>query len=142
MCKLGDIIVINKYIGDDGKEITKHSFIVINDKPEFIEGFEYDFVANAMSSFKSEEQRMQKLSLEENLEVVSNDIISNIPKNNKNGYVKANQLTYFDKSKINYYILGHITDELKEELILLIIALNQKNKLVNNINNLQKEIHN
>lgn len=31
MCKVGDIIVVDKYIGDDGKEVNKHSFIVIDD---------------------------------------------------------------------------------------------------------------
>lgn len=37
MCKLGDIIVVNKYIGDDGKKIGKHSFIVIDDNPDSIQ---------------------------------------------------------------------------------------------------------
>ena len=41
MCKLGDIIVVNKYIGDDGKEIGTHSFIVIDDNPNCIKGLEY-----------------------------------------------------------------------------------------------------
>lgn len=54
MCKLGDIIVVNRYVGDDGKNINKHSFVVINDKPGFIEGLHYDFISNVMSSFKSE----------------------------------------------------------------------------------------
>ena len=92
MCKLGDIIVVKNYIGDDGKKISQHSFVVINDKPDFIEGLNYDFVANVMSSFKSEEQRIKKLRFEENLEVVSNDMISKLPKNKKSGFIKADQL--------------------------------------------------
>ena len=76
MCKLGDIIVVNKYIGDDGKIINKHSFVVINDQPGFIENLDYDFVTNVMSSFKSEEQRIKKLRFEENIEILSENIIS------------------------------------------------------------------
>lgn len=34
MCKLGDIIVVNKYKGENGKEISRHSFIVIDDNPD------------------------------------------------------------------------------------------------------------
>ena len=67
MCKLGDIIVIKKYIGDDGEIINRHSFVVINDKPGFIEGLNYDLVSNVMSSFKNEEHRMRKLKFEENV---------------------------------------------------------------------------
>jgi len=55
MCKLGDIIVVDEFIGEDGKKVCRHSFIVINDKPGFIEGLGYDFVVNVMSSFKNEE---------------------------------------------------------------------------------------
>jgi len=136
MCKLGDIIVIKKYKGDDGKVINKHSFVVINDKPGFIEGLEYDFIANALSSFKSEEHRLQKLKFRENLEYIGNAIISSLPTNSKNGFIKANQLIYFDKETIDFYVLGHISDELLDELLMLILALNSKNKLINNICNL------
>jgi len=37
MCKIGDIIVIEKYIGEDGKMIYRHSFVVINDKKGYID---------------------------------------------------------------------------------------------------------
>ena len=67
MCKIGDIIVIDKYIGDDGKEISKHSFIEINDQPDFIEGLKYDFVTNVMSSFKNIEHKIKKLKFMENI---------------------------------------------------------------------------
>ena len=46
MCKLGDIIVIKEFKDKNGIIIPKHSFVVINDEPEFIEGFAYDFIAN------------------------------------------------------------------------------------------------
>ena len=54
MCKMGDIIVVNKYIGDDGKEIGKHSFVVINDEGGTISGLDYTMVSSAISSFKNE----------------------------------------------------------------------------------------
>ena len=38
MCKLGDIIVIDKYYGEDGAELSKHSFVVINDKNGIVLG--------------------------------------------------------------------------------------------------------
>lgn len=136
MCKLGDIIVVEKYFGDDGKKISRHSFVVINDKPDFIEGLKYDLVTNVMSSFKNEEQRNKKLRLMENVEIISDDIISSKKTNRKSGFIKANQLVYFDKSKIKYYVLGHISDELLDKLMIIIIMLAQKNKLYNNLNNL------
>ena len=69
MCKLGDIIVVNKYIGEDGKEIGKHSFIVIDDNPDCIRGLDYSHVTTVISSFKNEEQRKRKLNYKENLEI-------------------------------------------------------------------------
>lgn len=102
MCKIGDIIVIKEYLGDDGKNINKqHSFVVIDDNQDKVGGISYDFVANVMSSFKNEEHRNYKLSFKENLEITSDNIVSeNI--NEKTGYIKADQLFYFDKNKINY----------------------------------------
>lgn len=138
MCKLGDIIVINKYIGDDGKEISKHSFIVVNDKPGFIEGLQYDLIANVMSSFKNDEQRMKKLKFEENVEILSKHIISSIPINNKNGFVKADQLFYFDKNKIEYYVFGHIDEELLDELTMIIVSLSKKGALKQITSNLKE----
>lgn len=137
MCKLGDIIVVNNYIGDDGKLINKHSFVVINDKPGFIEGLQYDLVTNVMSSFKSEEQRMKKLKFEENVEIVSEQIISDIPTNNKSGFIKADQLIYFDKKKIDYYVLGRISEELLDELAMIIVSLSKKGVLKNNTSNIK-----
>lgn len=78
MCKIGDIIVVRKYIGDDNKIIDKqHSFVVIDDNPDVVEGISYDLVTNIMSSFKDEEHRKRKLSYKENLEITSDDIVSN-----------------------------------------------------------------
>lgn len=142
MCKLGDIIVVNNYIREDGMVIGKHSFIVVNDKPDFIEGLGYDLVTNVMSSFKNEEQKNRKLRFMENIEIISDDIISNKNINKKSGFVKADQLIYFDKSKIDYYVLGHISDELLDELIMIIMILAKSNKLRNNLNNIKETVVN
>ena len=137
MCKLGDIIVIDEFIGEDGIKIQRHSFVVINDKPGFIEGMRYDFVANIMSSFKSKRHKYNKLRFEENLEIISDSIISKFSKNNKKGFIKANQLFYFDKNKIKYYVMGRISDDLLDDLIILIIFLTKKGKLKDNIFNIK-----
>lgn len=142
MCKLGDIIVVDEYIGEDGIKIDKHSFVVINDKPDFIEGLKYDLVTNVMSSFKSEEHKNKKLRFMENVEIVSENIISDKKYNQKSGFIKADQLIYFDKSKINYYVLGHISEELLDELMMIIMILAKNDKLRNNLNNIQETVTN
>ena len=48
MCKVGDVIVIDKYISDDGTVLSRHSFVVIDDNADEIKGLKYDFVANVM----------------------------------------------------------------------------------------------
>ncbi len=137
MCKVGDIIVVNKYIGDDGKEIKRHSFVVIDDNHSEIGGLDYDFVSCVMSSFKDEEHRKRKLSFEENIEITSDDIISETA-NNKSGYIKADQLFYFDKNKLDYYVFASVEPDLLDELIRIIIHLQVKNKLKQNTKNLQQ----
>ena len=56
MCQIGDIIIINQY-KDRNNVISKHSFVVIDDENGTIQGLLYDFVANALSSFKKEYQK-------------------------------------------------------------------------------------
>lgn len=140
MCKLGDIIVVDEYVGDDEVIVSKHSFVVINDKSGFIEGLRYDLVTNVMSSFKNDEHKNRKLRFMENLEVISDDIVADKNKNGKSGFIKADQLIYFDKAKIKYYVLGHLDEKLLDELILLIIKLAECGKLVNNLNNLSDSV--
>ncbi len=95
-----------------------------------------------MSSFKNEEQKNRKLRFMENIEIISDDIISNKNINKKSGFIKADQLIYFDKSKIDYYVLGHISDELLDELIMIIMILAKSNKLRNNLNNIKEAVAN
>jgi len=76
MCKIGDIIVIEKYIGEDGKMIHRHSFVVISDKEGYIEGLKYDLVTNVMSSFKNEKHKKKKLKYKQNVKIVDKNILS------------------------------------------------------------------
>ncbi len=128
MCKLGDIIVVNKYIGDDGKEIGTHSFIVIDDNPNCIKGLEYTHVTTVISSFKSEEQKRQKLSHKENMEITEFEK-NGTRKLKKPSYAKADKLFYFNKNKLDYYVFGRISDELLDELMKLILYLSDKDKI-------------
>lgn len=136
MCKLGDIIVVNKYIGDDGKEISKHSFIVIDDNPDCIKGLNYNLVTTVISSFKSEEQKKRKLQYKENMEICEFER-NGTKKFSKPSYIKADKLFYFDKEKLDYYVFGRISDDLLDELVKLIIELSNEEKLVQVTDNLK-----
>ena len=139
MCKVGDIIVINNYISEDGTVLPRHSFVVIDDNADEIRGLKYDFVANVMSSFKNEEQKQKKLSYKENIGVSSDDIISDT-KNGRDGYIKADQLYYFNKDELDYYVLATISDDLLDELIKLIVELEVENKLKQNTRNIEETV--
>lgn len=52
MCKIGDIILVKKY-KDKQNNLGKHSFIVIDDEKDTIEGMPYDMICNVLSSFKT-----------------------------------------------------------------------------------------
>lgn len=67
MCKIGDIIAIQKYIGDGNNKVNIHYFIVINDTNGKIEGLDFDIVATVMSSFKTKKHILKKLKYKENL---------------------------------------------------------------------------
>lgn len=106
MCSAGDIIVINKY-KDKGKCLNKHSFVVLKDEGGQIQGLEYDLICNVMSSFKNEEQRNRKLKYPGNFPVLFSDSV--IEKGNgKDGYIKAEQLYYFNKDKIDFIVIGSL----------------------------------
>ncbi len=135
MCKLGDIIVVKKFKDKKGVIVSKHSFVVINDEADFIEGFSYDFIANIMCSFHSEEHKNYKLSIKSNLEIPPKEKIGkNL--NTKEGYIRADELFYFNKKKINYKIIGRINDSFLNELVKLIIALDREQQLVKITDNL------
>ena len=120
MCKIGDIILIDNY-QDNGCVLNKHSFIVIDDQNGTIEGLPYDFIGNVLSSFKTPLQKQRKLSYEGNFPIANDDTVTN-PDNGKDGYVKTDQLYYFNKNKITYSVIGNV----KPEILNLIIDFIQE----------------
>lgn len=127
MCKLGDIIVVNSYKGEDGKDIGRHSFVVVDDEGGTISGLEYSLVASVISSFKNKEDKIKKLSYEGNFELSTDSIINK--KLKKESFVKADQAYYFKKDKLDYYVLGRLKDENLIKLLRLILLLSIDGKL-------------
>ena len=95
MCKLGDIIVVNKYIGDDGNIINRHSFVVVGNEKGVISGLDYDMVASTISSFKGQNHKKKKLKYKENMELPIDSMQEK--KLKKDSYVKSDQAHYFNK---------------------------------------------
>lgn len=115
MCKAGDIIVVEDY-QDNGKSLTRHSFVVISNQGGKIQGMAYDMICNVMSSFKSPEQRGKKLSYPGNLEfTVADEKLEE--GNTKTGYIKAEQFYYFIKAKLNYKVIGTLTEDFFNALL-------------------------
>lgn len=136
MCKLGDIIVVNKYVGENGQEIGRHSFIVVDDTPDCIKGLSYTHVTTVISSFKNDNHKKKKLRYKQNMEIQKFERKGLEYQFNKPSYIKADKLFYFDKSKLDYYVFGRISDELLNELLQLILSLDEKDKLEFVTNNL------
>ncbi len=109
MCKIGDIILVDNY-KDNGCNLNKHSFIVIEDENGTIEGVPYDFICNVMSSFKNDEQKLRKLRHPGNFPISHNDTVTD-PHNTKDGFVKTDQLYYFKKDNINFKVIGNVIPE-------------------------------
>ena len=137
MCKIGDIILVPKYIGDDNKIIHNHFFVVVNDENGKIEGLKFDIVGTVMSSFKNEANKEKKLKYEENIEITEEELNFSNHKA-RDGYVKADQLYYFDKSKICYYVIGQVDGDVLIRILEKIEYLDTKNKLKQNIENIRE----
>ena len=112
MCKIGDIILIERY-KDREKTLGRHSFVVIDDQNGEIQGLPYDKICNVFSSFKSEEQKKRKLSYPGNFPIANEDTNTR-PDNGKSGYIKTDQLYFFNKSKIEYTVIGNIQPDILE----------------------------
>lgn len=115
MCKVRDIILVDNYVSG-GKNLSKHSFVVVSDESGKIGGLSFDMVCNVMSSFKDEKQKQKKLSYPGNFPITHNDtVVTN--DNGKSGYIKTEQLYYFKKEKINYTVIGEVKEEIFDLLI-------------------------
>jgi len=91
-----------------------------------------------LCSFHNERHKRKKLKYKENLPVKEQRITGKRI-NNKKGYIKADQLYYFDKSKIEYKLLAHMDEKLLNELINLVIDLQTQGLLKPIITNIEKE---
>ena len=139
MCKIGDIIAVPQFIGDGNNFVGTHYFIVVNDKDGNIEGLDFNIVGAVMSSFKSEEKKKKKLKYEENMEIVEKDgKINN--KDLKDGYVKADQLHYFNKENTTYFVVGQVDGDVLIKLLELIEYLDTKGRLKQNLENLKEPV--
>ena len=115
MCTIGDIILIEAY-QHKGCTLPRHSFVVLNIEAGTIEGLDYDFVCNVLSSFKNEQQRVRKLGYPGNFEITYEDS-SVTSGNTKDGYVKAEQLYYFNYHKTKYTVIGKLHVEAFNRLV-------------------------
>lgn len=131
MCRIGDIVLIKEYKDVSGIEIKQHPFIIIDDENGQYKGFNIDFVGVAMSSFKSEEHRTEVLKHISNFEITVEDGAK------KDGYVKLNVIYYFDKSKIDYQVIGDINVETFNKILEVIEILDCREALKENFNNLK-----
>lgn len=122
MCKKGDIILVNEY-QDGDKLLTRHSFVVIDDEGGRVCGLNYDLVALVMSSFKDEQQRAHKMKYPGNFEVTAADEKMKSWAHGKDGYIKAEQFYYFDKSKLNFRVIGSLTEDTWSVLVEFIEVL-------------------
>lgn len=131
MCKVGDIIVVKNY-KSQGKEISKHSFVVLSTDKGRIQGLDFDLVCNVMSSFHSKEHRRRKIKYPGNFVYSANDENINYG-HGKDGYIKAEQFYYFDRSKIDFYVLGNVEPELFNELLDYINNLKSVEHIIDNL---------
>ena len=132
MCNVGDIIVIENYTHND-IHLKKHSFVVLSDDAGQIQSIDYDLICNAMSSFKDETQKKKKLSFPGNFPIVPDDY-EDIDGNNKSGYIKADQLYYFNKTNIQYIIIGSLKEDIFKLLFEFIEEeLEEFEKIISNL---------
>lgn len=121
MCKVGDIIRVEKYV-HNGTEVDKHSFVILDVENGEIHGLEYDIIGNAMSSFKYEAQKEKKLSYPANFPIFHYET-NVVNGNKKDGYIKTDQLYYFKLDKIKYRVIGYISPEAYKRLVEFIQTL-------------------
>jgi len=131
MCRVGDIIVIKNY-ESHGKKLDRHSFVVLGIGNGEIEGMDFDMVCNVMSSFHSDEHRESKLRFHGNIEYAPSD--ENVPGGHGiGGYIKADQLYYFKRDLIEYYVIGSVSPELFIRLKEFINRLDSIERITDNL---------
>ena len=121
MCNAGDIILVESYRHGE-RTLTRHSFVVISTESGTIGGLDYDFVCNVLSSYKNDAHKAKKSGYPGNFEITPKDeTVSG--GNRRDGYIKAEQLYYFNSEKTNYTVIGTLHQEVFERLIEFIESL-------------------
>ena len=121
MCQPGEIVVIEKFLDSEKHENTRHSFVVLSNESGKIEGIDYNIVLALMSSFrgKPDGYKAKKLKYPWNIHITTldTDMLSG---NNEEGFIKCNQLHYFDLTEDEINIIGSVNatvwDKINEAL--------------------------
>ncbi|MBQ7247133.1 MAG: type II toxin-antitoxin system PemK/MazF family toxin [Lachnospiraceae bacterium] len=114
MCKVGDIILVSDYTSN-GVQLGRHSFVVVSDENGKIGSLDYDIVTSVLSSFKSEEHKQKKLKYPGNYLIENTDTVT-VPDNGKSGYLKVDQLFFFNKEKLSYTHIGYVKPEIMKSI--------------------------
>lgn len=139
MCKIGDIIYINKYIGDDGVEVGRHTFVVLSENEDVIEGLTFDLVTTPMSSIKNKKQR-DKVKKDEKLMIIRTNDQNGMPTSKyEESFIKAHLMYYFERKNIEYQNLGSLNVETFIALQKKLYELDTKKEIENVIENLKEK---
>ena len=137
MCQIGDLIMVEKYKGDDGVEVSRHTFVVLSTEADVIKGLSFDFVASPMSSIKTKVQR-KKIEKDSGLMIIRTNDQNGMPTSNyEESFIKAKLMYYFDKDKIDYRVLGSLNYQTFLELQNKLQELNDSNNLIQVLSNLE-----
>lgn len=137
MCQIGDLIRIEDYIGDDGEMVNRHTFVVLSTEGDKIRGLSFDLVASPMSSIKSEEQR-EKVEKDKGLMIIRTNDQNGMPTSKyEESFIKAKLMYYFDKSSIDYKVLGALNVETFMELQEKLNELSESKNLIQVLTNIE-----
>ena len=116
MCQIGDLIKVEKYIGDDGVEVGRHTFVVLSEDANVIKGLSFDLVGTPMSSIKNDKQR-KKIENDHRLMIIRTNDQNGMPASKyEESFIKAHLMYYFKKDKLEYKNLGSLNVETYIEL--------------------------
>lgn len=106
MCQIGDIIVVDEYVYN-GDTLSRHSFVVVDDTEGEIKGLDYNLICNVISSFHNEVHKKKKLKFPYNFEIkgFEQEIANG---HQEDGFIKSEQLYFFNKNKIKYRVIGQM----------------------------------
>ena len=139
MCQIGDIIKIEKYIGDDGKEVGRHSFVVLSEDKDIIKGLDFDLVGTPMSSIKNKKQRA-KIEKDHKLMIIRTNDQNGMPTSNyEESFIKAHLMYYFKRKNLEYKNLGSLNVETFLELQAKLNELDDKNEIEQVLKNIEQE---